>query len=110
LPDLPVPPNSRKLDTLLDDGTGRPRAELKPLAGYLRVEMNPGLVENWLNMKATRALLADLATGRLAISHDTLAARGDRLRTAYMRDLLVASGGFTAITTKTGAVKITQFP
>jgi hypothetical protein len=89
--------NARKLDALLDDGSGRPRAELKPLTDYLRAELNPMRVEEWLNLPGTRALLADLATGRLALSHHALASFPDWRKAAYMRDLLVASAVLPAI-------------
>jgi hypothetical protein len=82
----------RKLDVLLDDGTGLPRAELAPLAAYLCTEMDPRRVHNWLRKPGTRELLAGLATGRVAITHQALAARGDWARSAYLRDLLVACG------------------
>ncbi len=84
--------NARKLAGFLDDGTSQPRRELAPLAGYVRTHMNPQRVERWINILGTRELLADLATGRLAISHDALAAREDWSKAAYMRDLLVAAG------------------
>jgi hypothetical protein len=77
---------------LLDDGTGQPRAELKPLAGYLCTQMHPRRVHNWLRKPGTRELLADLAVGRVAVSHQALAAREDWARSTYLRDLLVASG------------------
>ena len=85
-------PAARKLDVLLDDGTGQPRAELKPLAGYLCTQMHPRRVHNWLRKPGTRELLADLAVGRVAVSHQALAAREDWARSTYLRDLLVASG------------------
>jgi hypothetical protein len=84
--------NARKLAGFLDDGTGHPSKELAPLADYVRERMNPKRVECWINIPGTRLLLADLATGRLAVSHDALAAREDWSKAAYMRDLLVASG------------------
>jgi len=88
--------NTRKLDAL-DDGSGCPAVELKPLADYLRAETNPMRLEEWLNLPGTRALLADPATGRLDLSLDALASFPDWQRAAYMRDLLVASGILPAV-------------
>lgn len=84
--------SSRKLDILIDDGTGRPHAELKPLADYMRAQMDPHAVRQWLQKPGNREILADLAAGRLAISHQALAARQDRKKASYVRDLLIASG------------------
>jgi hypothetical protein len=58
----------------------------------MRTQMNPWAMLDWLTAPGNRDLLAGFATGRLPISHQALAARPDRKRSAYVRDLLVASG------------------
>jgi hypothetical protein len=69
----------------------------------MRTEMNPWAMLDWLTAPGNREMLAGLATGRLAISHQALAARAaraDRKRSVYVRDLLVASGVLPAADTQ----------
>lgn len=83
---------ARRLDRLLDDGTGRPRPDLAPLAAALRADPDFTRVMNWVGQAHIRAVLADLATGRTELTHAALAARPDRRATIYLRDLLVTCG------------------
>lgn len=81
-----------RLDKILDDGTGRPCPALAPLAAALCTDPNLSRVLKWIKKPRTRAVLADLATGRTEITHAALAARPDRRTATYLRDLLVDCG------------------
>ena len=61
------------LDELLDDGTGRVRPELVPLAEQLLGMPKPDRALNWLRNNAhLREYLRGLATGDIALTHDAL--------------------------------------
>lgn len=81
-----------RLRQLLDDGTGRIRPELQPLATLLA---DTGNVENtlrWTRRPNGSTLLRELASGELELSHAALNTRGQGQTTTYVRGLLVAAG------------------
>ncbi|MFD0207512.1 MULTISPECIES: hypothetical protein, partial [Saccharothrix] len=81
-----------RLTTVLDDGTGRPRAELLPLLEKLRLTDTPHNGLTWLAKPGTTELLTALATGTIAISHDALAAHPAWRKATYLRELLITCG------------------
>ena len=81
-----------KVEALLDDGTGKTRARLRPLADYICTQMNPERALEWVASPASRDLLAGLASGQVAVSHEALSARPDVRRANYVRSMLVVSG------------------
>ena len=78
-----------KVEALLDDGTGKTRARLRPLADYICTQMNPERALEWVASPASRDLLAGLASGQVAVSHEALSARPDVRRANYVRSMLV---------------------
>lgn len=70
---------------------------LASLAGALAAAPNPAATARWLALRPIRGLLADLAAGRLPLTHQALAARSDWKSTIYLRDLLVTCGALPAI-------------
>ncbi|EWM12030.1 hypothetical protein [Kutzneria sp. 744] len=81
-----------RLTTVLDDGTGQPRAELLPLLDKLRLTDTPHSGLTWLDKPGTADLLTALATGATAISHDALAAHPAWRKATYLRELLIVCG------------------
>lgn len=64
------------LHELLGDGTGQINAELRPLATLLTSSGNPENALRWVRGRNGAALLTELATGKLALTHAALNARG----------------------------------
>lgn len=58
----------------------------------MRTRLDAWATLSWLDKPGNAAVLADLAAGRLALTHQALAARADRKRAVYVQDLLLASG------------------
>ena len=67
----PVHPDQR-LRQLLDDGTGRIRAELRVLHQTLASADRPRTVLGWLSKNAAAAVLASLARGERPLTHHAL--------------------------------------
>jgi integrase len=80
------------LGRTLDDGTGAISPALAPLAIHLASSPSPTAVLHWLNKPHIHGVLTDLATGRLPLTHQALAAHPDRRAVIYLRDLLVSCG------------------
>jgi hypothetical protein len=80
------------LSRVLDDGTGQVAVPLAPLAAHLAATPAPVSTLSWLGQPRTRALLADLASGRLPLTHEALAALPGQRPVTYLRDLLVTCG------------------
>jgi hypothetical protein len=59
-----------KLTTALDDGTGRIHPLLGPLLDVLRSMDKPESGLSWVTKLAVRDLLHDLASGRVALTHE----------------------------------------
>ena len=76
--------------------TARLAPALRPLAAALTAAPNPAATARWLHTPHIRGLLDDLATGRLPLTHQALAARPDWQSAIYLRDLLVSCGALPA--------------
>lgn len=83
---------------LLDDGTGRVNPVLQPLLSMLTSTPNPRATLSSLRSdRATSRLLAELAAGRIELSHEGLDAHGSPRRMTHVRSMLVAAGLLPAI-------------
>ncbi|WP_433183033.1 hypothetical protein [Actinoallomurus sp. CA-150999] len=81
-----------KVTAALDDGTGRTNPMLQPLADHLIAMPDPWIGWMWLRHPWNQALLADLATGRVPLTHEALHQLPNWRTVAYVRDLLMACG------------------
>lgn len=81
-----------KVTAALDDGTGQISPALKPLADAITAMPDPWTGWMWLRRPHVRALLSDLATGRLLLTHEALQQLPNWRTVAYLRDLLMACG------------------
>lgn len=88
----------RRLDELLDDGTGAIRPELQPLADSLLAMPKPDRALNWLhNNPHLPGYLQALARDDIPLTHNGLH-RLDSWRTAaHLRDLLMACGALPTV-------------
>ena len=87
---------SDQLQRILDDGSGQVRPPLLPLVQALVSMPQPKTGLAWLASAHVRALLADVATGRLALTHEALRERPDWRTVAYLRDLLMSCGALSS--------------
>jgi hypothetical protein len=69
---------------------------VQSLADALAAAPNPAATARWLAQPHIRSLLADLATGRLPLTHAALAARPGWHSAIYLRDLLASCGALPA--------------
>ena len=69
---------------------------LRPLTEALAAAPNAAATARWLATPHIRGLLADLATGRLPLTHQALAARPSWHSAIHLRDLLVSCGALPA--------------
>src|SRR6266567_4788033 len=79
-----------KAAAALDDGTGQVSAALAPLLAALAAMETPGTGLTWIAAAHVRELLSDLATGKVALTHQALAARPHWRAVAHLRDLLMS--------------------
>jgi integrase len=86
-----------RIERLLDDGTGRINPALLPLAAVLRAGPTPMSRLAWLQRPHVRHLLTDLATGRMALTHEALHAYPHHRSVIWLRHLLIASGVLPAV-------------
>jgi hypothetical protein len=82
----------RRTSELLRAGTGRIPATLEPIYDAITATPTPRTALNWLRQGAGAALLAELAAGSLATSHEALDAHPHQQTAAYLRQMLVANG------------------
>jgi hypothetical protein len=82
----------RRARQLLSAGTGTIAAELTGVFDAVTAARQPRSALNWLRKGAGAGLLADVAAGRLAISHDALDAHPRRRAADYLRHMLTAAG------------------
>jgi integrase len=73
-------------------GPGPITPALQPLAEALAAAPNPAATARWLGQPHIRSLLTDLTTGRLPLTHQSLATRPGWRNAIYLRDLLVSCG------------------
>jgi hypothetical protein len=85
-----------RLDELLSDDTGQIRPELKVLADTLATTERPATVTSWLGKDDTAALLRELATGRLPLTHAALDELPDSKPLKHLRAVLVATAALQA--------------
>jgi hypothetical protein len=81
-----------QLIELLDDGTGRIHPPLMPLFEHLRGMARPDSRLVWINSPQPHDLLADLATGQIALTHEAFTNLPPTLTVTYVNDLLVECG------------------
>lgn len=87
-----------RLEQLLDDGSGRVRPELQPLADSLLAMPKPDRALNWLhNNPRLPGYLQALARGEVPLTHDGLHQLDSWRTAAHLRDLLMACGTLPAV-------------
>lgn len=82
---------ARRLEKVLDDGTGTINPTLQPLARLLFDAPNPNSTRCWLYKPRPAALLAGVATGRVPLTHDALSTYPNHHAAAHLRSLLISS-------------------
>jgi hypothetical protein len=82
----------RRARELLSAGTGSIPPQLSGVFEAVTAARQPRSTLNWLRNGAGAGLLADVAAGRLAISHDALDACPHRRAADYLRHMLTAAG------------------
>jgi hypothetical protein len=82
----------RRARDLLSAGTGIIPAQLTGVFDAVSAARQPRSALNWLRKGAGAGLLADVAAGRLAISHEALDAHPYRRPADYLRHVLTAAG------------------
>jgi hypothetical protein len=82
----------RRARELLSDGTGSVIPELGSMLDAITGTRQPRSALNWLRKGAGAALLAEVAAGKLAVSHEALDAHPRHKAADYLRHMLTASG------------------
>ena len=82
----------RRARELLSAGTGTVPPQLTGVFGAVTTARQPRSALNWLRNGAGASLLADVAAGRLAISHQALDDCPRRRAADYLRHMLTAAG------------------
>jgi hypothetical protein len=82
----------RRVNELLDDGTGAAPAFLKPLVDALCSAKNPSSTEKWLHYPGVGDRLRAIATGELALTHEAFSGLPRSSSVTYLRELLMATG------------------
>jgi hypothetical protein len=82
---------ARRTGELLRGGAADVPAALAPVRDAIVATRTPRTALNWLRGGAGAAILADLASGALPISHEALDAHPQRRATDYLRHVLVAN-------------------
>ncbi|MDQ1308550.1 MAG: hypothetical protein QG671_4385 [Actinomycetota bacterium] len=82
----------RRAALALTGATGQMLAEFVPVFEAIVAARNPRTALNWLRKGAGAAVLAEIVTGQLEVSHDALDAHPHRQGADYLRHVLVASG------------------
>ena len=88
---------SDQLQRTLDDGSGQVHPPLLPLVQALVSMPQPKTGLAWLASAQVRALLADLARGRIALTHEALREQPNWRTVAYLRDLLMSCGALPRV-------------
>lgn len=83
---------SRRTNQLLADDTGAIPAALVPVAAAIAAAPQPHSALNWLRKGAGAPSLADLAAGRLALTHEALDTHPRTRAADYLRRVLTAHG------------------
>ena len=82
----------RRAAQLLPAGTGIVAPELTGVLSAVTAARQPRSALNWLRKGAGASLLADVAAGRLAVSHQALDTHPRRRAADYLRHMLTAGG------------------
>ncbi|HOC14201.1 MAG TPA: hypothetical protein PKJ61_10040 [Propionicimonas sp.] len=83
---------TQQIDAALSGPDGTINPELKPVRDALNEFRQPrSLLNNWHDLPSLH-LLAEIAQGRLDLSHDALDARPQTFSVTYLRSMLVATG------------------
>ena len=82
----------RRTSELLRAGAERIPSALAPIYDAITATPTPRTALNWLRQGAGAVLLAELAAGSLATSHEALDAHPHHRAAAYLRQMLVANG------------------
>jgi len=82
----------RRATLALTDPSGELPAAYWPVFEAIIAARNPRTALNWLRNGAGAAVLAEIVTGRLEVSHDALDAHRHRGGADYLRHVLVAGG------------------
>jgi hypothetical protein len=82
----------RRARELLADPAGAVRPALASVVEAITATRQPRVALNWLRQGAAAALLADVAAGQLALTHEALDACPRRKAADYLRHVLTASG------------------
>lgn len=80
---------SQRLAVLLDDGTGRIRAELEPLHAKVASMPRPRTGLLWISKPHVPPLLRALATGQVPLTHEGLSTLTPWRAVIHLRDLLI---------------------
>ncbi len=83
---------AERLAVLLDDGTGRIRAELAPFAAALSQMRRPRVGMTWTGRPHVQKMLRSLADPGTPVTHETLNGMSPWRSVAYLRDLLMLHG------------------
>ena len=86
-----VQPRRRARD-LLSGGTGTIAPKLTGVLDAITAARQPRSALNWLRAGAGASLLADVAAGRLPVTHDALDTHPRRRAADYLRHMLTANG------------------
>jgi hypothetical protein len=82
----------RRAAALLSGGTGQVPGELAAVLTAICSAPNPRTALNWLRAGAGAAILADLAAGQIAATHEALDQHPRPRAAGYLRQILVAGG------------------
>jgi hypothetical protein len=82
----------RRATMLLSAGTGNIPGTLAAVLEAISAARTPKSALNWLRTGAGAALLADLAAGRLAVTHEALDRHPRPKAASYLRHMLIAGG------------------
>lgn len=83
---------AERVNELLDDGTGRIRPELEPLAELITGMARPRSGILWLSRPAPQGILRAIAHGRVPLTHEGIHSIPPLRSSIYVRDLMVAAG------------------
>ncbi|GGM63220.1 hypothetical protein [Microbacterium saperdae] len=81
-----------RVDEILDDGTGRVRIELMPLAALIISMKRPRSGILWLSRPEPRSVLRAIARDEVPLTHEGIHSLPHRRSTVYIRDLMVTAG------------------
>lgn len=81
-----------RVEDVLDDGTGRVRLELMPLAALILSMKRPRSGILWLSRPEPQRVLRALAHGEVPLTHEGIHSLPNPRSTAYIRDLMITAG------------------